>query len=211
MRRCPLTFKLVFHVKHDVASSIAAILGERPSEAQVDRLRAFEDLLVTRAAPLGFVSAADGAQIWERHILDSARAAPLIATGAVADLGSGAGLPGIVLAILRPNAVVDLVESRRRRLAFLEFAVQTLRLGNAVPRGVRVERLDGRYPIALVRAIADAQRSWRLAEPHLAPGGKLIYFAGRTFDPAWLDMRVETVPPPALLASSGPLVIMSRQ
>lgn len=205
------TFKLVFHVKHDAASSIAGIIGERPSEVQIERLSVFEDLLVTRAVPLGFVSAADRAHIFERHILDSARAAPLIAEGPVGDLGSGAGLPGIVLAILRPDAVVDLVESQRRRLAFLELAVQTLRLANAVPRGGRVERLDGRYQVALVRAFGDARRSWRLAEPHLAPGGKLIYFAGRTFDPAGLDMSVETVPPPALLASSGPLVIMGRQ
>ncbi|MGZ4113588.1 MAG: 16S rRNA (guanine(527)-N(7))-methyltransferase RsmG [Actinomycetota bacterium] len=201
-------------MKHDASSSVAAVLGQKPSEAQVDQLLAFEQLLVTRATPLGFVSASDGGQIFERHLLDSARAAPFLAPGTVADLGSGAGLPGIVLAILRPDALVHLVEPQRRRLAFLELALETLQLGNAVPRGVRVEQLEDRYPTAVARAFADAETSWRLAEPRLAPEGRLIYFGGRTFDPAGLDdlgASVRTVPPPALLASAGPLVIMGRQ
>jgi 16S rRNA (guanine527-N7)-methyltransferase len=204
----------VFHVKHDVSSSVATILGVKPSAAQVDQLLAFEQLLVTRAAPLGFVSTPDGGRMFERHLLDSSRATPLVAEGTVADLGSGAGLPGIVLAILRPDVLVHLVESQRRRLAFLELALDTLRLGNAIARGVRVEQLDDRYPTAVARAFADAETSWRLAEPHLAPEGRLVYFGGRRFDPAGLEdlgARVRTVPPPALLASAGPLVIMGRQ
>jgi 16S rRNA (guanine527-N7)-methyltransferase len=203
----------VFHVKHE-ADALAAILGADPTKDELERLSSFERLLLKRAVPLGFVAQADAVEMWTRHILDSARAAPFVPAGAVADLGSGVGLPGIVVAILRSDVVVHLVEVQQRRLALLELLTEALALSNAVPIGARVEDLGGTYVGALARAFADPVRSWRLAEPHLGSGGELVYFGGRTFDRTSLDalgVRVRTVPPPRSLASSGPLVIMSRQ
>jgi 16S rRNA (guanine527-N7)-methyltransferase len=203
----------VFHVKHEFDRAIAEIAAQDVTPSQVERVLAFERLLRTLAVPLGLIAAGDAPALRERHVLDSARAAPHVRPGSIADLGSGAGLPGIVVAILRPDVVVHLVEAQRKRLGFLELAVDELELDNARPVGSRVEVLGDRFAGAVARAFADAQRTWRLAEPHLADDGELVYFAGSTFDTASLADRVRAriVPPPPLLASSGPLVIMSRQ
>ena len=201
-------------MKHDLSRAAADLLDGDATPAQLRLLEAFEGLLVTRAIPLGFIAEGDANDVRERHVLDCVRAAPHVRPGRLADLGSGAGLPGLVIAILRPDIVVDLVEAQRRRLAFLELAVDRLGLPNAIPVGARVQTLEGRYTGALARAFAGAERSWRLAEPHLEHDGELVYFAGRTFDGAVLRplaVRAKVVPPPPLLARSGPLVIMSRQ
>jgi 16S rRNA (guanine527-N7)-methyltransferase len=204
----------VFHVKHDDLRDTAEALGSTLDGDALDRLRTFERLLRDRAVPLGFVGAADAPVIAERHVLDCLRAAPLLEPGTVVDLGSGAGLPGIVVAIARPDVLVDLIEAQRRRLAFLELAVERLDLENARPVGRRVQDLRGSYSSALARAFADPPTAWAAAERLLAPAGSLVYFAGRRFRPAALDdLRVRTrlVPAHPLLASAGPLVIMTRQ
>jgi len=200
-------------VKH-ATEALARSLGLRLDERSLARLRTFEELLRTRAVPHGFVAQADAAELRERHIHDSLRAAPLILSGVAGDLGSGAGLPGIVVAIARPDIRVELIESQRRRLAFLELAVERLGLANAEPVGERIEGVRTQYDTVLARAFADAARSWRAAEARLEPNGRLVYFAGAGFDRAGTSIpgvAVELVPPPSQLASAGPLVIMSRQ
>jgi 16S rRNA (guanine527-N7)-methyltransferase len=202
----------VFHVKHDDLRAAADRIGVVLDDGAADRLIAFEQLLVDRAATLGFVAAGDAHVMRERHVLDCLRAAPLLA-GRVVDLGSGAGLPGIVVAIARQDLMVDLAEPQRRRLAFLELAVERLGLSNATPLGRNAQALDGGYDRALARAFADARRSWGVAERLVVPGGSLVYFAGTGMsdDLGDLAARIEIVPPPPLLASAGPLVIMTRQ
>jgi 16S rRNA (guanine527-N7)-methyltransferase len=206
----------VFHVKHDRTSRLAESIGLVLPHDALERLDRFEALLRSRAVPLGLVAAADESTIRVRHVEDSLRAAPFVVPGPAADLGSGAGLPGVVVAIVRPDVRVDLVESRRRRLAFLELVVEELGLDNAVPVGARAEARTGPYAAVTARAFADLRRSWETAYPMLAPGGRLIYFAGARFDLSVLgelaaEARAEAVAPPPLLASSGPLVIMGRQ
>jgi 16S rRNA (guanine527-N7)-methyltransferase len=205
----------VFHVKHDASLGKALEeLGVTASPRAAAALLEYEGLLLERALPLGFVSEADRAEVRSRHVLDCVRAAPLIPPGLVADLGSGAGLPGVVAAIARPDVTVHLIEPKRRRLAFLELVVERLELGNAVPVGRPVEEVRGSYDGALARAFADATRSWRVAEPLLRPSGPLIYFAGRGFRSAEVGVegiRLQEVPAPPLLERAGPLVIMSRQ
>lgn len=201
-------------MKHDALTGQAASLGVRLEPAAVEQLVLFERLLIDRAIPAGSVGPADAASIRERHVLDCLRAAPQLAAGNAADLGSGAGLPGLVVAIARPDVSVDLLEPQRRRLAFLELAVERLRLPNAEPVGRRAQQVAGPYQTVLARAFADARASWRVAERLLAPGGSLVYFAGATFRRDGLgDLRIDAriVPAPALLASAGPLVIMTRQ
>ena len=193
--------------------SEASRLGADLDGSQIESLIAYEHLLVERAVPMGLVAEGDVEKIRVRHVLDSLRAAPAL-SGAVDayDLGSGAGLPGIVVAIARPEVQVGLVDSRRRRVAFLELAVVELGLSNAVVLGVRAETLTEPADACLARAFARADRAWEVAEPLLRPGGRLVYFAGPRWDAgsAPPGVRVDVLDTP-VLESAGPLVIMAQQ
>src|SRR5262245_46067579 len=138
----------MFHVKHEAWTRSTDRLGVSASPAQADALEAYEALLAERAIPLGMVSPADRDRLRERHILDSIRAAPLLAgeEGETADLGSGAGLPGIPLAIARPDLRFRLIDIRRRRVAFMELAVETIGLPNVVVEQRSVETVGATFP-----------------------------------------------------------------
>jgi 16S rRNA (guanine527-N7)-methyltransferase len=205
-------------VKHgrdaDVLRAQAALLDADLDDSQLAMLLDYERLLEERAGPLGLVAEGDVEKLRDRHVLDSLRAAaPLAGVRDAYDLGSGAGLPGIVVAIARPDVRVGLVDSRRRRVAFLELAVAELRLTNASVLGLRVETLTEPVDACLARAFAPAARAWEVAEPLLRPGGRLVYFAGRSERTRDLGARpplVNVLSTP-VLESAGPLVIMTRQ
>jgi 16S rRNA (guanine(527)-N(7))-methyltransferase RsmG len=176
----------------------------------------FERLLADPGAKRGLISRADVPRIRERHILDSLRAAAIPSPTArtAYDIGSGGGLPGIVVAIARPSLHVRLVEPRRNRAAFLQSAVEVIGLGNAEVVGRRIEELSDRVEVCFARAVASLERSWRLARPRLSPGGLLVYFAGASFDPSQLEHLPEAghrdIRPAPPIASGGPLVIIGR-
>jgi len=208
----------MFHVKHEVWTERAAAIGVELSPEMVGKLELFGSLIRDRAVALGLVSAADLSSLPERHLLDCLRAAVAARkTDRLAyDLGSGAGLPGIVVAIARPSLEVSLIEARRTRGAFLEMAVERLRLANARVVVSRFEALSEPADVCFARAVADAAGSWRAAERLLRPGGRLVYFAGSTFEAATdvpIGVRARILRPvrPVSLARAGPLVIMSRQ
>jgi 16S rRNA (guanine527-N7)-methyltransferase len=195
----------------------AAALGLSLDEDARNRLRELEGLLAERATEIGLISSSDADRVYERHLLDCLRAAPLLvdADRALIDIGSGAGLPGLVLACARPDLGVTLVDSRRRAGAFLELAVDTLGLPRVDVRVQRVQEVVARADAATARAFGPLERSWAAAYPVLRPGGRLIYFAGQSLsDPGRaaaeanpLPARVETS---SLIATTAPLVIMSR-
>jgi 16S rRNA (guanine527-N7)-methyltransferase len=204
----------MFHVKHE-GWAAAERLGVSLNDSQVDALEQFEDLLRDRAAPMGMVASADIPRLRERHVLDSVRATPLIPPDAtsVADLGSGAGLPGIPVAIARPELDVTLVEVRRNRAAFLEETTLALGLPRVRVHARRLETFRQEVDVCLARAVGNARDTWQHAERILSPEGVLIYWAGRSFDPAHdlpagVTVRVSTTP---ALERSGSLVIMGRQ
>jgi 16S rRNA (guanine527-N7)-methyltransferase len=212
------SLKVVFHVKHDALHSAAAQLDLRLGAAAVDALIRLSELLRDRAAPLGFISAGDAGHILERHVIDSLRAAPHLTGASAIDLGSGAGLPGLPVAIARPDIGVTLLEAQRRRVAFLEMLCDKLGVRNAAPRHGRAESFNATATACLARAFAPMARSWAAAVPLLEPGGSLIYFAGAAADvsqevaaltPSPGGVRI--VAPPVVLASAGPLVIMTVQ
>jgi 16S rRNA (guanine527-N7)-methyltransferase len=195
----------------------AAAIGLSLDEDARSRLRELEGLLADKATEIGLISPSDADRVYERHILDCLRAAPLLldADGVLIDVGSGAGLPGLVLACARPDLGVTLVDSRRRAGAFLELAVHTLGLPRVDVRLQRVQELVARADVATARAFAPLERSWEAAYPLLRPGGRLIYFAGESLtDPG--RAAAEANPSPArvetrsLIATMAPLVIMSR-
>jgi 16S rRNA (guanine527-N7)-methyltransferase len=160
------------------------------------------------------VAASDSGQLRTRHILDSLRARPHISNDAerIVDLGSGAGLPGLPIAVVRPDVEVTLAESRQVRAAFLELAVERLRLPNVRVFPEPAEDLAPGFDVCLARGFGDASRTWEVARVLLLPKGELLYWAGRTF-------ALDDAPPgasaraagEAALESGGPIVIMTRQ
>jgi 16S rRNA (guanine527-N7)-methyltransferase len=195
----------MFHVKHEDRTSDA-----RLAPSARERLRAYEALLRERAVAAGMIAASDRSRIWERHILDSLRGAPLVPTGRVADLGSGAGLPGIPIAIARPDLIVTLFESRRHRAGLLELFVERLELSSVRVSASRLEDVHETFDATLARALAAPTRTWALAEPLLARDAPLLYWAGPDDDRWASGVRID-LHAASDLANSGPIAIMTRQ
>jgi 16S rRNA (guanine527-N7)-methyltransferase len=200
--------------------AFAAQIGAALPSGAADLLDAFGDLLSSRAVPLGLMSASDRDRVLERHVLDCLRAAAVFRSEdhTAWDLGSGAGLPGIVLACALPERSFHLVESRERAVAFLELAVERLALTNVEVLPSRVEEVMAQADVATARAFAPLEGSWAAAWPLLKPGGRLIYFAGTGLTgPAEAARALDEPEAPgevhaeALVDSYGSLVIMSRR
>lgn len=138
-------------------------------------------LLAGPGVERGVLGPAEADRIWERHLLNSAAIARLVpARCSLVDVGSGAGLPGLVLAILLPGVRVTLVEAMARRVAFLEECVSELALPNVeVVRG-RAEELAGRMAADVVtaRAVAPLDKLAGLCLGLLRPGGKVLAIKG---------------------------------
>jgi 16S rRNA (guanine527-N7)-methyltransferase len=140
----------------------------------------YVDILASRGIEWGLVGPREGDRLWERHILNSVAAAELFPQGAsVVDVGSGAGLPGIPLAILRPDLRVVLLESLLRRARFLEETVAELGLADrvAVVRG-RAEEHRGAYDVVTCRAVAPLPRLVEWCLPLVGRAGRLVALKG---------------------------------
>src|SRR5690625_1549517 len=124
------------------------------------RLAAAEEfgrMLADEAELRGLIGPREVPRLWRRHILNSAALGSLLpASGTVADVGSGAGLPGIVLAIMRPDLEFDLIEPMERRVEWLAEVVETLGLDSVTIHQVRAEELHKkrRYDVVTARAVA---------------------------------------------------------
>lgn len=198
----------MFHVKHE-GWTVADL-----SPAQIAALEVFEGLLAAHAIPRGMVASSDGDHLRERHVLDSLRAVPHLEPlkQPVVDLGSGAGLPGIPVAVARPDLLLTLTEPRQLRVAFLELVVERLSLPNVRVFPKPAEELPSDAGVCLARGFGDPSRTWTVARGLLHPDGSLIYWAGTTFrtDQVPDDARIAAIGSPAL-ESGGPIVIMTRQ
>jgi 16S rRNA (guanine527-N7)-methyltransferase len=202
-------------VKLDPESPIKAL-----TQTQRSGLARYEGLLRDRAVPLGLISEGDRDRVWERHITDSLRALPCLPRRPVRilDVGSGAGLPGIPLAIGRPDCSVMLIEPRARAVAFLELAVEALRLPNARVVKGRAEEAPLRGEVAVSRALADLRQAVSVCGPLVSDRGSVLYFAGRTWSPSSaedVDVEAEhgwslSICSPSLFPWQGPIVRMSR-
>ncbi|MEJ1154240.1 16S rRNA (guanine(527)-N(7))-methyltransferase RsmG [Microbacterium marmarense] len=158
---------------------------EPPVARQVfgDRLelaRQFTAALAAHGEERGLIGPLEPPRLWSRHVLNSAIIAPLFSPGRVGDVGSGAGLPGVVLAIARPDIEWVLIEPMERRVAWLSEQAQALGLDNV--EVVRARAEDWQHGATLDAVTARAVSALRTLLPLTAPlvrdGGELILLKG---------------------------------
>jgi 16S rRNA (guanine527-N7)-methyltransferase len=176
----------MFHVKHGAAPSPPPA-AERVFGDRVDVAQRYADLLAGPGVERGLIGPREVDRLWDRHILNSAAVAELIDRGArVVDIGSGAGLPGIPIAIARPDLHVTLIEPMLRRTAFLEEVVAALAIDVAIVRGRAeepgVRSTAGGADVVVSRAVASLDKLTRWSLPLLRPGGRMLALKGERAD-----------------------------
>jgi 16S rRNA (guanine527-N7)-methyltransferase len=151
----------------------------------------YVDLLISAGVERGLIGPREVPRIWERHILNCAVVVPRVPQGAtVADVGSGAGLPGLVWAIARPDLRVTLIEPLLRRTVFLEEVVEVLGLEQVTVRRARAEDLDDHFDVVTARAVAPLEKLAGWCLPLVRPGGVLLALKGRTAEEEVASSRV---------------------
>lgn len=145
-------------------------------------IKRYVDILVSRGIDWGLIGPREPARIWTRHVINSVSIAGLIpANSRVCDVGSGAGLPGIPLAIARPDLQITLVESLLRRSEFLSLAVEELGLAERVTVvRSRAEDLKGSFDIVTARAVAALPKLVTWTTPLFMPDGELVALKGES-------------------------------
>ena len=171
----------------DPPKALGDVVPEGPEREQ---LVAYSRMLATAGVERGLIGPREVPRLWDRHLLNCAVAVPLVPSGAdVVDVGSGAGLPGIVWAIVRPDLSVTCLEPLQRRATFLEEVVDELGLTGRV-QVVRARAEDivrGRGPVTSLRArvvtaraVAPLERLAGWTVPLVHPGGELLALKGRS-------------------------------
>jgi 16S rRNA (guanine527-N7)-methyltransferase len=157
-------------------------VAEQTFGSTVGQISQYVDILQTAGMERGLIGPREVDRLWDRHILNSVAVASLIAqTATVVDVGSGAGLPGIPLAVLRPDLRVTLLEPLLRRVSFLHEVVEALGLEDRVTvvRG-RAEEHQGSYEAVLARAVAPLAKLTLWCAPLRSPTGTILALKGRS-------------------------------
>lgn len=155
-----------------------AELGIDLPEATQQQLLAFRDLLLKWNKTYNLTALRDPEQAISHHLLDSLAILPHVGDGALLDVGSGGGLPGIPLAIARPQLAVSMVDTVQKKATFLQQAVIQLGLKNVAAHHARVETLAGQYAQISSRAFAELSLFVGLTRHLLAPGGRWLAMKG---------------------------------
>ena len=145
------------------------------------RAQEYADLLAHDGVVRGLIGPRETPRLWDRHLLNCAVLGEVVpAEATVCDIGSGAGLPGLVLAIARPDLQVTLVEPLLRRSSFLSEVVAGLRLANVEVVRARAEEVHGRreFDVVTSRAVAPLDRLARWSMPLVRQGGHLVAMKG---------------------------------
>ena len=155
--------------------SAKAIFG-----SQIEKARAFAQKLANDSDELGLLGPRELDKLWSRHILNSAVVAETVKPrDTVADVGSGAGLPGIPMALAQPEANFVLIEPMERRSNWMLEVIEELGLTNVQVRRARAEEVkDQKFEVVTARAVAALDKLLRLCVPLLKPGGSLIALKG---------------------------------
>ena len=165
----------------------AAEMGLQLSAAQISLIGRHADLLLKWNRSINLTSITDPDEVVEKHLLDSLAVAPAVPAGMLLDAGSGAGFPGIPVAIARPDVKLILAESVQKKAAFLKNVLAELRLPGARVAAVRLQgnaEREGlvRVEAAVARALAAPPDWLTLAGNYLLPGGVAICMLGPTDD-----------------------------
>jgi 16S rRNA (guanine527-N7)-methyltransferase len=182
-------------------------------ERQLGQLLGYLDLIQKWNKVYNLTAVRDPAEMLSHHLLDSlAVIRPLLReTGGapvrLLDVGAGAGLPGVVIAIARPEIAVDCVDAVAKKAAFIQQVAGTLQLPNLRGRHARVETLSEPYPVVTSRAFASLMDFVSWSDAALAPGGRWLAMKGKRPDdeiaalpPAVEVFHVEQLTVPALTA-----------
>ena len=157
-------------------ASVSIVFGEGIAKA-----RKYAELLIRDGDMLGLIGPRELPKLWTRHILNSAVVAEFVEAGQkVADVGSGAGLPGIPMAIVRPDATFILIEPMERRATWLaEVAIPEIGLSNVqVLRGRAEEAPLANYDVATARAVSALPKLLRMLVPLVVSGGQILALKG---------------------------------
>ena len=159
----------------------AHVLGIELTDAQAGQLTAHLDLLDEWGTRMNLTAIRDRPSQITKHVLDSLSVRPFLRGERIADVGSGAGFPGIPLAILEPGRRFTLVESTGKKCRFLEHVRDALGLSNVEVIQARAEALKPaeRFDTVLARAVGPVAELVKLAGPLVAGGGRLLAMKGR--------------------------------
>ncbi|HUJ25175.1 MAG TPA: 16S rRNA (guanine(527)-N(7))-methyltransferase RsmG [Myxococcales bacterium] len=161
----------------------AAGMGVRLSQEQLKLLGRHVDLLLKWNKSINLTAITEPEEIVEKHVLDSLAVVPVVPSGSLLDAGTGAGFPGIPVAIARPDLEVVLVDSVQKKVAFLKSALAELRLPRVKAYAVRLEGNPSREELprvhaAVSRAYASPREWLPLAEQYVLPAGVAICMLG---------------------------------
>lgn len=161
-------------------SAAATLAGDR-----LDVLRAFASDLAARGEELGLSGPLELPRLWTRHLLNSAVLAPLLQSGGtVADIGTGGGMPGLILGIVRPDVEMLLIEPMERRCAWLNEQIERLDLSNTTVKRGRVEEFHDAFEVDQVtaRAVTALRKLVPLTAPLLRDGGEMLFLKGASVE-----------------------------
>jgi 16S rRNA (guanine527-N7)-methyltransferase len=172
----------MFHVKHGEVSA-APPAAEAFFGTVLERAQRYAEILAGAGVERGLIGPREVDRLWDRHLLNSAAVAELLDRDErVADIGSGAGLPGIPLALARPDLRVTLIEPLLRRSEFLREVVDELGVDIAVVRGraedLSVRQQVGEMDAVVSRAVASLDKLTKWSMPLLGPGGRMLALKG---------------------------------
>lgn len=150
--------------------------------AAFERVNLFRTMLVEQGVTRGLIGPREVGRLWERHLLNSAAVEPFLGAGSIADVGAGAGLPGIVVAAMRPQQEVILIEPMERRTAWLDEVVAACELSNVTVRRARAEELHGAITVDNVtaRAVASVDKLVKWCAPLLSDQGRCAFLKGKS-------------------------------
>jgi len=198
-------------VGEPLADAIAAAVrdsGQTVPTGAIDKLACYLRLLERWNRAYNLSAVRDAATMVPRHVADSLSIRPWLPEGALLDIGTGGGLPGVVIAIAEPERPVTLLDSGVKKARFLTQALIELDLPNAAVAQARAEtwRPDAAFDVVVSRAFGSVRAFWDSARPFLAAGGQALAMKGR-----YPDSELATLPSDGLSCSVVRLEVAGQQ